>query len=697
MSLPKLREELALYPGPRLADGQPSWTLHDPVRNQFFRLDWLTFELLSRWSLQDAAAILAAISTETTLQPEVADVEAVLQFLAENQLLQAGAKEGAFAARFKAQRSSWGKWLLHHYLFFRVPLIKPDRWLTRFSARVAPLYSRGFFQLSLLAWIVGVVMVYRDWDRFSATLVDLFTWKGLIAYGVALFGVKVLHELGHAFTAKRYGCRVPAMGVAFLVLWPVAYTDTNEAWKLADRRQRLAIAGSGIITELIVAVWATLAWAMLPEGTPKSIAFILATTTWIATLAVNSSPFMRFDGYFLLSDWLDLPNLHSRAFALARWDLRERLFKLGDAPPEYFPPRRTRNLILFAYATWIYRLTLFLGIAVLVYHFAVKAIGILLFIVEIGWFVLLPIWGEIKIWRERWPVLRESARAKRSAMIALALAALVIVPWPTRVASSALLRPTEIFPIYAPEGAQVIKLNWREGAAVPAGQALIELASPDLVLRWQRATAQVQQLQWQVAAAGLNAGLRPDAPVLQQELITAQAELHSIETTLEQYTPRAPFAGELRDLDPDLKPGVWVGRGERLAVLVQNDQWRVETYLDEDALRRIRVGDRARFYSDGGEGTYLPLTVTAIDRDATRVLTSGVLAAPFGGSVVVREKQGQLIPERALYHVVLSAPSPGNLRGHSWRGTVVLHGRWEAPGVRLLRYLLSIVWREAGF
>ena len=96
--LPSLREELALYPGPRLADGQPSWTVHDPVRNQFFQIDWLTFEILSRWSFGDPARVVAAIAAETTLQPTVEDVDAVVKFLTDNQLLQvAPGAAGAFA------------------------------------------------------------------------------------------------------------------------------------------------------------------------------------------------------------------------------------------------------------------------------------------------------------------------------------------------------------------------------------------------------------------------------------------------------------------------------------------------------------------------------------------------------------------------------------------------------------------------
>lgn len=700
MPLPVLREEIALHPGPRLADGQPSWTLHDPVRNAFFRIDWLTFEILSRWHLDDAQAVVEGIASETTLHPSMEDLDVVVRFLTENELVRPLARgtAPAYAARLRRARGSWGEWLLHHYLFFRVPLVRPDAWLTRWARRAEVFYRPGFFRLTLIALVAGLVLVYRDWDRFSATLVDMFSLKGVLAYGLTLIAVKALHELGHAFTAKRYGCRVPVMGVAFLVLWPVAYTDTNEVWKLADRRKRLAVAAAGVATELAIAAWAGLAWALLPEGTPKAIAFLLATTTWIVTVAINASPFMRFDGYFLLSDWLDMPNLHARAFALARWDLRERLFGLGEAPPERPGRAREAGLILFAYATWAYRLVLFLGIAVLVYHFFIKALGILLFAVEIGWFVLRPLWSEVRAWRERWPLIRARPRARRTAALALGLAATMLVPWPARISSSGLLRPAETFSVYAPEGAQVVAIPRVEGSVVPKGEAMIELLAPGLELKRQKALNALEGVRQQAIAAGLDHRQRPNLQILQEQLATAQAELAGIQAAIENYAPRAPFAGRLRDLDPELRPGVWVSRGERLAVLVQPDAWRVETYLDESAVRRVQAGDGARFYADGLEGPFLPMTVAAIDRDATRVLANAMLAASYGGSVLTREKRGQLFPENAVYRVIL-VPSgdAAELADHSWRGTVVIRGAWEAPGMSFARAAFTVLWREMGF
>jgi len=699
MALPPLREELALLPGTVLADGQPSHTLHDPVRNLFFQIDWPTFEVLSRWHLADAAAIAADISRETTLHLEAEDVDSVIRFLYDNQLLQPlPDSAGAMAQLLKKKKGTTAEWLLHNYLFFRIPLLKPDRWLERHVGSLAFFYSKQFRVLSLAALVFGLIEVYRDWDRFTTTLVDMFSWSGLASYSIALVAVKLLHELGHAFTAKRYGCRVPAMGVAFLVLWPMAYTDTNEVWKLTSRRQRMQVAAAGMLTELTVAAWSTLAWALLPEGIPKSVAFMLATTTWISSIAINASPFMRFDGYFLLSDWLGMPNLHARSFALARWDFRERLFALGEPVPEVFSRHRHAGLILFAYATWIYRLVIFLGIAALVYTFFIKTVGIFLFLVEIGWFVLLPPYRELQAWRARWPVLRKRKRARRSALIALLALLLFVLPWPTRIAVTGLLRPAEQFVVYAPPHAQVMEMPVAEGSRVKAGTLLFRLASFDLESRERAAQAKYERMRWQASTGAFDNEQRAQWQVLQEQLADTSAELASIQADALRYTPAAPFDGVLRDINPDLRVGAWISPQEPLARLLADQEQQVVAFLEEEEIGLVAQGNSARFYADGLEGPYIPLEVVRIDSDASRTLPEAELSSLYGGTLLVREKNGSLYPEQALYRVTLKVNAPTeNLTGHAWRGKVVISGSWYAPGLRFLRAALNLFWREAGF
>lgn len=699
MALPELREELDLLPGPVLADGQPSWTLHDPVRNLFFSIDWLTFEILTRWSYDDPALIVDSISASSTLHPEQDEVLHVIEFLQHNQLVKPAGKDSArkMAAIRQRQKGSTLKWLLHHYLFFRIPLVRPDAWLQRWLPVAERFFSRSFFIMTLLALLLGLSQVIRQWDGFIGSLVDTFSFSGLLNYGIALILVKLLHELGHAFTARRMGCRVPAMGVAFLVMWPMAYTDTNETWRLTSRWQRLQVAAAGIITELAIASWCTLGWALLPDGGLRDVAFVLATTSWIATLAINASPFMRFDGYFILSDWLDLPNLHQRSFALARWKLREWLFDLREPIPEHFPPLRERGLILFAWLTWLYRLVVFFGIAILVYHFFIKLVGILLFIVELAWFIAMPILKEFKAWRERWPLIRSRGRSRVTFLLVLALLGLLIVPWPGRLAASGLLRPAEIWPLFAPGPAQVARLQLQEGQPVSQGQLLIELHAPQLEQRRSALLGRIEALRTLADTAGFDAETRAVLQSRREELATASAELRQVEQELALYRPTAPFAGQLRDLDPDLQAGQWLGDNEPIALLVGGGSL-VETWLDEEQIKRVQLGDSATFISDGKEGPMLRLRVTNIDADASRTLDNGMLTVQAGGSILARQRKDSLVPEHAVYRVTLAVESELKaLQQQSWRGEVVIHAGWESPASRYLRNLLAVLVREASF
>src|SRR4051812_12980188 len=452
-SLLPLREEIAIFPGPAALDGSPSWTLHDPSSNRFYRLGWREFELLSRWEAGTVAALAARVEAETTLRVEPDDVDELVKFLFAFDLLRATSPEATANLLRKAerQRGSWGKWLLHNYLFIRIPLLRPDRFFSLSYPYLRWAFSPLLAALVAVVGLIGLIRIGGQWDVFLGTFVDMFSVQGAVGFGVTLACLKVVHELGHAYTAKRFGCRIPTMGLALLVMVPVLYTDVNDAWKLPARRQRLAIALAGVVTELACAALALLAWGSLPNGPARSVAFLVATSTWLTTVLLNASPFMRYDGYYVLSDWLEIPNLHSRAFALAQWWLRETLLGLGDPVPEQMPPHRRRLLVVFAFLTWAYRFALFLGIAVIVYHFAVKILGVAMMVVEVGYFVVLPVVREMQAWWQRRADIHLGPRTLLTAACAITLLLLFLLPWRSAVQAPALLKSQQHVDIFAPE------------------------------------------------------------------------------------------------------------------------------------------------------------------------------------------------------------------------------------------------------
>ncbi|MCE9641869.1 MAG: HlyD family efflux transporter periplasmic adaptor subunit [Betaproteobacteria bacterium] len=699
--LPRLRQDLKLFPGAAHADGSPTWRVLDPVRNRFFEIGWLEFELLRRWNdSEDATALIHAVAADTTLRPTLAEVTELARFLDQHQLLRAASalQRAQLRARALAPAAAWWKQLLHHYLFFRIPLVRPDAFLDATQAWVRPFYTRGFVRLTVAVAVIAFFLVLRQADAFAQTFLYFFSAQGLFFYALAASFAKVLHELGHAYTAKRYGVRVPTMGVAFLVLWPVLYTDTSETWKLMERRQRFAIAAAGMTTELALAVFATLAWSLAPDGALRSVFFLLATTTWLLTLAINASPFMRFDGYFLLSDALGMPNLHERSFALARWWLRRTFFRLEDEMPEpELTATRRRALIAFALATWIYRLVLFLGIAVLVYYLFFKLLGILLMLVEVGWFVVRPVAGEISVLRRRRAELRPAWRP--FAALGAAIVLLIwLVPVERHVTAPALLRAQQDYAVYAQTPARVGELAVQPGQSVAAGALLVKLESPELQLRLTKATLEAEALTLELARTPASPLQRERMRVTQEQLAQTLAEQQGARNELAQLELHAPFAGVVRDLSPEIVAGRWVNSRRPLMRVVAPARYVIDAYVDEAQVRAIQVGNKIRFYPDRAGAAPVVGRVTSVDAASTRQVAHPLLASVHGGGLAtVKTDRGALVAHDAVYRVEIVADEDQALPDSVMRGSVHVDTGLFALAGNFVSRLLALLVRESGF
>jgi putative peptide zinc metalloprotease protein len=694
-ALPSLREELSLHPGPAALDGAPTWTIRDPVRNRYFRIGWAAFEALSRWG-GTAAEVATAVNGETTLDLDEDDIVNVAKFLHGNQLTQVASHNDTLrlAEQAAAEDHSWFNWLLHHYLFFRIPLVRPDRFLDALLPVVGWLGSVWFRWTTLAALVLGLLLIVRQWEVFTTTLVDTLSLEGMVSYGIALSVVKIIHELAHGLTAKRYGCKVPTMGLAFLVMWPVLYTDVNETWTLASRRQRLWVGAAGIVAELSVAAWATLAWAFLPEGGVRQAVFVLAAFTWISSLAVNLSPFMRFDGYFLAMDALEMPNLHPRAFAMARWWLREMLFDLGEPAPEPMCPHRQRAMVVFAVAVWVYRLVVFLGIAALVYHFFIKAVGVLLFCVEMGWFITLPIVNEIKEWAKR----REGIMGKtrwRLHLLAVGLALVVaIIPWRTRIEAPAILSAEIMSPLFLPAPARLEQVHVKRGQHVKSGDKLLSFVAPDIDARRAITAARLAGKKAEVEAVELDSFGRERLSALTEEHSRLSAEAAALNAESLRLTITAPHDGTFLDPLPDLKPGAWLSPKQQLGMIRADGRISAIAYVPEDDIDRIKEGDSASFIPHGLDFPRLTGKVIAIDHNPVKVLTEPALSSLHGGDIPVRASGQSLVPQGGYTRVTIAIDGPPP--GLKLIGYTMISGQGQSLIGRAVRSALVVLVREWG-
>ena len=698
MLLP-LREELALLQA-SMSDGMPHWHIHDPSTGRYTLIGWQEFEMLSRWGLGTPAAVAEAVSSETTLKVTAGDVEDVAQFMLKAELVRATSPLDTqrMAARISGNKHSPAKWLMHNYLFLRLRLFNPDAFLGWCLPIIEWMFTRAFVCVLSVAALVGFFLVSRRWDSFTHSLVELFTPEGALLVACALSVSKVVHELGHGFAAKRLGCNVPAMGVAFLVLWPVLWTDTTDAWKLTDKRDRLLIDGAGMLAEISLATLATLLWSVMDDGALRSAAFILASSTWLLTLAVNLNPLMRFDGYYILSDLAEIPNLQERGFAQGKWWLRKVLLGNKLAQPEPLSGQRLGIMLCWCFATWFYRFGLFLGIALLVYHISFKALGFVLLAVELHYFLVGPIVKEI------WSMTKIAARTPMNLRLALTITTLcagmmaLTLPWRTHVSTSGVLRAAHQSTVFSAERGMISTVS-ATGRNVQAGDVLFIMSSIDIAHDIAVSHARLQGIAASRQGQAFDPDRRGSLVSAAEDEARVSAELATSMVREASLTIRAPFAGRLLDVPETVREGLYVPRREPLGVLVDTSGAIVEAYVQEVDVGRMREGANAWFVPEGG-GEATALTLRQLDTVSARSVDVPELASTDGGPLPVRKDpvpgHARLAPEGAVYRAVLVPSDNRTAPVVRIRGHVSIEAARESILSRTWRRVTSVVMREAG-
>lgn len=696
--LPVLRQDLTVTPAAPGEDGAPTWLLYDPLKNKYYRLGQIAFCMLRSW--QGGVSAPEWLKSLQSQEPSIeqSDLEMFLNFLVAHELNQISAPQDQkrLEDQEKRLRKNPIKWLLTQYLFIRVPLFRPDQFLTRTLPSIEFLFQPATRSLILLLGCIGLLLIVQQWDVFFSSILQFFSLKGAFFFGITLFFVKVFHELGHAYTAKRLGCRVPTMGVAFLVLYPFLYTDTTDAWKLTSRKHRLAIVTAGVKAELTLALIALFLWSFLDAGILKSAAFFVATTSLITSMSINLSPFMRFDGYYALSDFLGAENLQQRAFALARWRLRELFFGLGEPIPESLSAGRKNIFILYAYATWIYRFFLFLGIALLVYHLTFKALGILLFIVELVYFICLPIMNEMKIWWKN----RQNMSLNRNFFFTLCGIIITIVllflPWQQQVRLPAVLEANPKADIFSPEDAKIQTIDLKKGQKIQKGDLLFTLSLPHLEKEQALLERRIIYLQTRIdrhigSAADLN-----QFQILQREQAEAKSNLSGIVRRIGRGSILAPQSGQIVDLIHG-HPGQWVSNRIRLAQIVGTEKTEVTAYLTESQLHRVHVGSLGTFYPNNEELAPKQAKVISISTTAVSSIDHPEVTSVFGGSLAVNvTRDNNYKPLSGIYKITLQTKI--HKEALPWRivGQVNIEAPAQSPFSHFWRYAASVFIRESG-
>ncbi|MCC8190799.1 MAG: efflux RND transporter periplasmic adaptor subunit, partial [Planctomycetes bacterium] len=535
-------------------------------------------------------------------------------------------------------------------------------------------------------------LVSRQWDLFKDSFAGMFTVTGALLAAAALALSKVVHELGHAYATKNLGLRVPTMGVSLMCFAPVLWTDTTEAWKLPRRRDRLHIGAAGVSLELALATLAALLWPIMPPGDLKTAVFITASTIWIMTLAVNVNPCMRYDGYYLLSDHWNIPDLQSRAFALGKWRLREFLFGFGLPPPERFAAWDREKMIVYAYVTWVYRFFLFLGIALMMYTLLFKALGVVLMVVELVFFLAAPVWREVMQWVGMRSLFRFNYRTIRTGVVFLGGLALFFLPWHRQIIAPAIAVPSRQTLVHAPAHGFLDEVAAANFHRYSAGETLARLRSPDLESKIGLAEMRIATQLETLSLASLDRQIRTDLAADWEELGRMAEDLGGLLKEKEQLHLTAPLTGTIRDLAVWVTPGQWLAVKEPLA-LMAGENMNVEAYVPEAELDRIAVGQTGLFYPAGRGRLPVAVTVVSVESRATRELAHVELSSTAGGPLAAQKSpSGALVPDHAVFKVVCAADISA---AAIVTGQVSLSGQPQSFASRLWHNFMGLVIRES--
>ncbi|HYE03148.1 MAG TPA: PqqD family peptide modification chaperone [Phycisphaerales bacterium] len=581
---PRLRPHVQITR--QLYRGRRWHVVHDPASNQFYRLNPIAHQFVASldgkrdvetaWKLS-----LATFGDSAPTQNEI--IQLLSQLYSSNLLSVDDSPEteqllrrGRERVRKRIQQQAIG------IMYFRIRLFNPDRLLAWLEPVFRPLLNRW----GLLAWALfvgwAVASVLPQWERLTEgfdTAISPANWPWLIVVFVV---TKAIHELGHGIICKRFGGQVPEMGVMMLVMFPAPYVDASAAWGFASRWQRMAVGAGGMIFELTIAAAAALYWV---GGGPGELATQLAynamLTASVSTVLFNANPLMRFDGYYILADLLEVPNLMQRAQSMLKYLMQKHVYRLKRATPPSTIRSEQGILVVYGIAALAYRIFLFISITLFVMG-KMFALGLVLAVwTAAAWFII-PVGGFVH-WLAAGPALAESrGRAVLTSLVLLAAGVLLlgVIPMPDHRRSTGIVESESHFGVFAGSDGFLAAVHKRPGDAVARGEPIVTMESPELEQKLVQVHSALDEVRTEERRA-LNQKQPAAARAAQQRLEVFEANLAQIRERIAALVVRAPCDGVVAGEDPSRRVGAYLRRGEPICQVLDPAQLRVAASIDQ--------------------------------------------------------------------------------------------------------------------
>jgi len=620
--------------------GERWYILHDPFNNSFFRLRPEAYEFISR--LRPDRTVEEVWEECLNLHPDEApgqeDVQQLLTQLYYSNLLfsEQPADTDKLFKRYKERKQrEVQSWLLN-IMFLQIPLIDPDNFLKRFM----PLIKIVLGPLGAMVWFGVIVAALKCViDRFDMVTVmaqGILAPDNLFLLYAALVLVKALHEFGHAMVCKRFGGEVHTMGIMLLVFTPLPYMDATSSWSFRSRWQRILVGSAGMIAEIFIAGLAVFVWSYTGAGTLHSLAYNIMFIASVSTILFNGNPLLHFDGYYILADLIDIPNLAQRALQQLRHLAEKYLLGYKDSFGSTQSLKEAIWLVIYGIASGIFHLFVFTHIILFVADKFLLA-GMVIAVVCIFAWGIMPLYHLIEY-------LASSPRLDRSRpraiAVCLAIGSLVVLflavfPFPNRFRAPGVLEAVNYTRVISQAPGYVEALLVPSGTEVEEGTPLMKLSDQELEIETRRAQAQKEE----TVALHMQAmsGEVADLKSIRKRLEAIESRLQDLAKQREDLVVKARQSGIWAAPSAHEMVGTWIPKGTALGEIVDKEAFLFSSAVSQDDAANLFIDKiiKAEVRLHGQAGTNVEVTDYQIIPFQSEKLPSAALGWLAGGEVAV--------------------------------------------------------------
>ena len=484
----KLRPDLVVQP--QFYEGMTHYVIKDPIALKYFRFKVEEYFLLEQFNGKNSLLDVKR-AFEKKYRPQTISIDDLIRFA--SQLHEAGIAQidTPDQAKVLIQRRRKNQWkrvwqFLANILYIKIPIIDPERMLTGMYPYFRWVYTRAFITISVGVMLAALTLVVSQWDDFYSKLPEFqqfFNWYTIVYFWCSLAIVKVIHEFGHGLTAKHFGGEVHEMGMLFLVLTPALYCDVTDCWLLPSKWKRIWISAAGIYVECFLAALATFVWFNTQPGLLNSLMLATMFICSVNTILFNANPLLRYDGYYVMSDWLEIPNLRIKSTQFFVYLFQEKVLGLEIPVQNYMPRSRRFLFVSYAVCSYLYRWVVTFSILYFLSQFlepyGLKSISYMIATASLIPLLGMPLFQVAKFVNQpgRMRKVKKARAAGFFAVTAAIIAGVLLIPTPLRVQGTLVLKPAAPSIVYPEVEGQLVKLHVRDGDPVKKGDVLATLSN----------------------------------------------------------------------------------------------------------------------------------------------------------------------------------------------------------------------------